>query len=74
MSEIIREIHRIARQVTDKEINQLRIEEELLIALAQNPKQSLAIKGEALRRVGRINQLQLELLGSSLKSKSPKLS
>lgn len=68
MSEIISEIHRLVRQVESKEINQLRLEEELLIALAQNPKQSLAIKGEALRRVGRINQLQLELLGSSLKT------
>lgn len=66
MSKLIEEIHKIVRQVEDKEINRLRLEEELLTALAQNPNQSLAVKSEALRRVGRINKLQLELLGSSL--------
>lgn len=63
---LIELITKIAKQVTEKPINQLRIEEELLIALAQNPNQPMRRKAEALSRVSQINEKQLKLLGANL--------
>lgn len=53
-----------AKLVSDDELIQLRIEEELLINFVKKQDVSLCVKKEAFERVKEINHSQLRLLGA----------
>jgi len=68
---VVSEIKLLSKQIADSDIEQLRIEEEILYMLVKSQKHSLSIKTEAFKRITEINEMQNNLLGSVLKSKFP---
>lgn len=65
---ILNEIEDVSRAVGHSEFTRLRIKEELLSLLVNNPGQTLKIKKEAFEAIERINRKQLEILGQLAKS------
>ena len=64
MNNLINDISKIARSVCDNQLEQLRLEEELLISfIRKTANNNLKTKTEALQRVKKINQLQIKILG-----------
>lgn len=61
---IIEDISTIAQALSEDELTQLRIEEELLVMLVKHPKHSLKTKTTAMSIMRDINMRQLELLGA----------
>lgn len=60
---ILNDIRLVVQTVEQRELNQLRLEEELLTSLVQNTNQSLKIKKLAFNRIQEINRTQIVLLG-----------
>lgn len=64
MSKYLEVIKTTAKLVSDDELIQLRIEEELLINFVKKSDISLTIKKDAFERVKEINHMQLRILGA----------
>ena len=65
---LLEECKKIAKLVCDSELEQLRMEEELLINLVRAKKiTNLKLKTKAFERMNEINKRQMSLVGSTLK-------
>ena len=64
---LLNDINKVSRNVCENQLEQLRLEEELLVNLIRKPavKTNLGAKSKAIQRVKEINKLQLALLGGS---------
>ncbi len=68
MLDILIKITEVSSKVSKSEFEGLRIKEELLCLLVQNPGIKLSVKNEAFKIIEKINKRQLEILGHKIGS------